>query len=313
MMKLKEHISVVKDVVFMLIVVFLAFKIVPMFSNSQVANSQTTIKHITESVVKATLAANDAKLHELEKRLETKNSASLIAIKKTNEKIKEIGIAVAQIKGTASSEKSDIISGGEDHSKDIDTTVVYQTVAGGKELPVATVYYSPNVKHGDKWGVQTHPIKYYASVISTQSRDGSDNRYVEMWAENNFTTQSKGKKYPLTISHVDWVKKELSNKEFMYNKRLSFSSNLGMYELYPSIDLSFFSYGKTNRDMDWKFIEFSFGGTHKNLYIGFIPVSYNVGHFIPLVENLFVGPYINTDMESLGTMFNYGINFSIPF
>ena len=180
-------------------------------------------------------------------------------------------------------------------------------------MPVATVYYSPNVKKGDKWAVQTHPLKYNATVVSSEDRDGNENRYVEFWAENDFVKESKGVKYELPLDKVDWVKKEPKDKEFMFNPRLGISANFGATSIYPGLDLSLFSYGKTKRDMDWRFLSFGVGGTSKDIYVGLIPISYNMGEFLPLVENMFIGPYIGTGISSFGSKINYGVGISVPF
>lgn len=308
--------DITKSVLAIVLVLFTIFKVFPYFEHRDSGAKpldETVITRIAENVVKATLAANDVKLSELKAALEAKDSITLKAIKQNNEKIKEIGVVVAKIKGTSVSKPSDIISDGASGERDIDTVVVKQLVANKKKMPVATVYYSPNVKKGDKWAVQTHPLKYNATVVSSEDRDGNENRYVEFWAENDFVKESKGVKYELPLDKVDWVKKEPKDKEFMFNPRLGISANFGATSIYPGLDLSLFSYGKTKRDMDWRFLSFGVGGTSKDIYVGLIPISYNMGEFLPLVENMFIGPYIGTGISSFGSKINYGVGISVPF
>lgn len=308
--------DITKSAIAIVLTLFVIFKVFPYFEkrDSQPRLDETVITRIAENVMKASLAENDKKLETLIAALKAKDSETLKTIKANSENIKEVGLIVAEIKGKSSSAKSDVISDGGDHSRDIDTTVVYQTVADNKKLPVATVYYSPNVKDNvEKWGIQTHPIDYYASVVSTEDKDGHDNRYVELWAENNFTPQSKGKKFPITLKNVDWVKKEISDKSFMFNPRLAITAALGLDAIYPNLDLSLFSYGRTKRDMDWRFLSIGVGGDRDNMYLGITPLSYNVGQFLPLIENMFVGPYVGTSFKALGTNLNYGMTLSIPF
>ena len=131
-----------------------------------------------------------------------------------------------------------------------------------------------------------------------------------MWIENNFVSSTKGKKFPINVKTVNWAKGELQEKKFRWGPRIGFSGIIDTVDIFPAIDVSLFSYGRTKRDIDWRFFGMAAGGSKDIFFISMYPFSYNVGNFLPLVENLFVGPTfsINSNSEK-----SYGIGISVPF
>jgi hypothetical protein len=120
---------------------------------------------------------------------------------------------------------------------------------------------------------------------------------------------SKGKKYYFD-SDVQWVKREIKDKKFSFNMRLGFTGGVSNDSVFPALDLSFFSYGRTKRDLDWRFLSIGLGYDNDE-FLGYLfPFQYNIGNFIPLVENLYIGPLIgvSTDSEVI-----YGGGLSILF
>jgi hypothetical protein len=62
--------------------------------------------------------------------------------------------------------------------------------------------------------------------------------------------------------------------------------------------------------MDWRFLTLGIGGDKDEVYGYFMPVQYNIGNFIPLVENMFVGPFIGVGTD---TDVTYGAGISVLF
>jgi hypothetical protein len=81
----------------------------------------------------------------------------------------------------------------------------------------------------------------------------------------------------------------------------------------PGLDFSTTSYGRTNRDMDWRFLIPSIGAANKDgsteVVFGFTPVQWNFGEIVPIIENTFLGPSV---AWSDGEM-SYGVSFAVPF
>jgi hypothetical protein len=120
---------------------------------------------------------------------------------------------------------------------------------------------------------------------------------------------SKGKKYYFD-SNIQWAKREIKDRKFSFNMRLGFTGNVSQESVFPGLDLSFFSYGRTKRDLDWRFLSLGIGYDKDEFYGYVVPFQYNIGNFIPLIENMYIGPMIgvSTDSETI-----YGGNISVLF
>ena len=309
--------DITRSIAVIALVVFVLWRVPAMFDNAvdKFSNNKvdkTTITEIAENVVRVQLAESNKDLKDLIKEMKEMNKITLDAIKYNDEKITELGVVVGSIGGNSASSAGGVVH--EDPvepEKTLVDTVVYSKVAEDKEIPVARVFYSPNAPDGvDKWGAQTFPIDYYTTIYSTEDADGNQNRYVELSARNDFVPSSRGINYPIDIKEVKWAKGKVLDKKFRLHPRLGFTGIFNTEDFYPAIDLSLLSYGRTKRDMDWRFLDLSIGGTSEMMYIGVTPVSYNLGNFMRFIENTFVGPTISIDED---LEYKYGISLSVPF
>lgn len=306
-----------KSVALILVIVFMFLKVPTMFDsalNTLSTNKvdETTITRVAENLVRVQLVESNKELKALIKEMKDMNSATLQMIKEKDEQIVELGKVIGSMGGNSASSSGSVVhSNSEEPTKELEDVVVYSKVADDKEIPVARVFYSPNAPEGtDKWGSQTFPIDYYTTIFETKDVEGNSNRYVELWAQNDFIPSTRGKKFPINISEVKWAKGKEPDKKFRFHTRLGFSGIFSTKELYPALDISFLSYGRTKRDMEWRFLDITLGGTKEDLYFGVIPASYNLGNIIPFVENTFIGPSIAVDTE---LNYSYGISLSVPF
>lgn len=309
--------DITKSIVIIALVIFVFWRVPNMFDNavdkfSRPAVDETTITKIAENIVRVQLVENNKELTKLIKEMAKANSEALAAIKSNNEKIMELGVVVSSFGGDSASSAGEIVH--EDSTapeKTLVDTLVYTTVGKDMKLPTARVFYSPNAPEGvDKWGTQTFPLDYYTTIFETVDEEGNENRYVEAWIQNDFIPDSRGKHYPVDIKEVKWAKRREPKKKLRFHPRLGFTGIFGITEFYPAIDASLASYGTTKRDMDWRFLDFSIGGTSEDMYLGITPVSYNLGNFLNFVENTFIGVSAATDQD---LNYNYGMSLSIPF
>jgi len=231
-------------------------------------------------------------------------------IKERDQEVTDIGKTVAKIKQTRDLKDrgSDHVYKGKDEKQDQYFKKIYAKDTEGNKYPIAWVICYPNQTEDKMWKSGTYPLEINQRIALAENDVRTDS-YVEMWLENNQMKETKGQKFPLEITHVEWVKRAPKEKSWMWNPRLALSISAGT-ELYPSIDMSLFSYGRTKGDMDWRFLDFGVGGDSDNFYLQFAPVEYNIGKPLPLAENLFISPYINITPESL---YGYGIKSSLPF
>ena len=253
----------------------------------------------------------------LEDKIKDLNNSILAIVKERNQQITDIGKSVSKIKQTVdlqNRESNKSYEGREDKPKDkmqYEFKKIYSKDANGEKYPVAWVMFFPNQTPDKMWKSGTYPIEIHQKLVIAENRERTDS-IVEVWLENNQQRETKGNMYPVEIESLEWVKREKTTKEWMFNPRLSLNMNVGT-EIYPSIGVSLFSYGRTDVDMDWRFIDFGIGGTSDDLYFSFTPVEYNLGN-IPgvnnLIKNFFVGPYIAIDSE---IEYEFGGQFGIPF
>jgi hypothetical protein len=144
----------------------------------------------------------------------------------------------------------------------------------------------------------------------TEKEDGSYDRMVELNVESPYIKKYRGKKFKMKIKSFEWAKKEINDKKFRFHTRLGFGASFTTDSFAPALDVSFLSYGRTEVDMDWRFLVFSLAGDGKEVSIGVYPFQYNVGKILPLVKNIFVGPTVL--IEKSGET-KYGVGISVPF
>lgn len=261
---------------------------------------------LSESVISQKIDV-DKKL--LEEKIKQLNDAIVKLSKERRQTITDVGEIVATLEHKFSEQIGNIYKDAKDKSKDYSEVVIKQEDTKGKEFPVAWAMYSPNYEEGDKWTTGAYPLHLHTKIALGESKDRSD-AYVESWFTSNVFNKDKGEKFPVKISSVEWVKRPPNPKKFSFNPRLS----LGMAisdDIYPTLNLSAFTYGRSKLDMDWMFLQGGFGGTNSDKYFfQFVPVEYNLGKVIPLVENLFVGPFMDVNNDS---EVSWGVGIYVPF
>lgn len=254
------------------------------------------IGHVTKAVIQE----SDKQLKVILKQ----NNASIKAAKAHNdEKIKEVGKIVVGLKQTAERRL------GSNHIYDRDNVLahefikIYRKDADGNKFLAAWAMYHPNQVPEKRWKTGTYPLVLNTTVIETENEEGTSNIYVDVFAKR------KDKEFPLDVNEVQWVRKEIKDKKFSFNTRLGFTGFIGV-DIYPGVDISLFSYGRTKRDLDWRFAIFGAGMDNDSVYGHFSPAQYNIGNFVPLIENMYVGPFISIDDD---LELEYGGGVSVLF
>jgi len=273
----------------------------------------------------ASITASDATVAQLKKEFAAKQSKILEAFEKekkhTNEILDEIGKVKAELKQAREliDRKSDVVFVAKDDEKskiDYEFKKIYTKDADDVEFPVAWAMFYPNQTADKFWKTGTYPMEYNVRVIETENPDGKFNRYAEVFAMNNQMKETKGTEFKLKVTDIQWAKVEQREKHFyLWNPRIAFGGLINTDGVSTGLNLSTTSYGRTKRDMDWRFLTFGLGTTKDDYgsWIGvasFEPFSWNMGNALPLIENVFVGPVGTIDTNSTT---NVGIQLSIPF
>jgi hypothetical protein len=304
--------NVLKVGTFVFLAVFLwHYASIYMNTQREIAIKEPKIIYLEDNAVKMQLASSKAKVKELKKILESKDSTILKAVKDSKERIDEIARIKGQLKSTRKLQQSSSHVYLKGKKTDHHFIKIYNKDANGVEFPVCWSMFHPNQDDPAKlWKVGTFNQEFYVDIIETENRDGTFNRYVELSIENNKNSKTRGKVFPVEITDIRWAKNPIKNKKFGWNPRLSMCGVITTGGLYPGLEVSFFSYGKTTGDMDWKFLGVGLGGNADTINGFFEPFSWNFGKAMPLIKNAFVGPVISVNNES---EVGYGASLSIPF
>ena len=277
-------------------------------------------KLINEQIVKLSenIASQRAELNTkiLEDKISELSIGVTSLVKKRDQIINDIGISISSIKQTVDlmNKKADVVynkPGMEEHHYLFKK--IYMKDANGESFPIAWVMFYPNKPENEQWKSGTYPIEFHERVVLAET-DAKDENYRldvigETWIENNRNSETKGNQYPIKLNSFEWTRRELKDKRWAFNPRTSIGFNAGT-TLFPSLNLSFFSYGKTKGDMDWKFLTAGGGGNNDDWQLHLSPASYNIGKPIPLIDNIFLGPYISIDGQSETGI---GIIVDVPF
>lgn len=147
------------------------------------------------------------------------------------------------------------------------------------------------------WSVTVLPRTYSVDTVLGQDENGKHYVY------NKFTIEVNKKTYPVTIKSARFVEK-LPEASFSFNPRLFLGLEAGVLvnpspraEVIPNLEVALFSYGQTKLSPDWVFLGLGLGYESQTEHLGVLlsPVKFNVGHHLPLVTNLFVGPSVTFD------------------
>lgn len=259
-----------------------------------------TFLQLTENAVRANTEINDAKLKEETRKLDNKITEK---ISQSNEKIAQIGVVVAkQGRNVVVTSSTTSYKPGTADKDAYEFRKIYSKDAKGNDYPVAWVVFYPNRELGKQWEYGTYGLEYNMKMIQTQQRSGTTNNYAEAWIQNNEEDESKGKQYPLSIQSAEFIQKSPDGKSFMFAPAFDMGI-IGVYSMTNKMDfgamanVSFFGYGKTKKELDWRFIAVGVGGNGDNWWGEFSPVQYNIGNNIPLMTNLWVGPYFILDKK----------------
>ena len=303
--------KVTKIVVVVLMALFVVYSVNGFLKKYNTIPQTPQVIQIADNALLIKLQANTQKLEELEAELKKKDSLILEYAKKNKEKTDEVGIIKAKLEQTVKLHQASAHVYLKGKVTDHHFIKIYKKASDGTEFPIAWAMFHPNQPDSNKlWKTGTYPLEFDVNVIETEDKNGILNRYAELNIENNQMSETKGNKYPVKITRLDWSKRENNEKSFIFNPRLGLAMELTNSVVAPALDLSLASYGKSKADMDWRIIELSVGGTSDEFIFGFTPFSWNFGKALPLIENAFVGPAVVWSTEG---EVSYGVKFSVPF
>lgn len=178
---------------------------------------------------------------------------------------------------------------------------------GSEDIPFGKVGFS--AWQDKPWDLEVLPREY--SVVNVLGLDDRGRHYMY----NKFSIVVDGQKYDLEIDQAKFVE-ELPKSKFRFSPRLYVNFGGGAYFTEPSgafvpgLQMSMWSYGRTRPDPDWTFVGIGAGyEVAQDRFVFTInPLSYNIAHHIPFVNNIFVGPSVSADLTGgLAVMLGLGV------
>ena len=298
----------------LVILLIIVFKVIGFLNGSgkDIFNSapRDTIYHsVTDSVEHIRLVENNKDLKQLIKVLSNNNSKALEQIKQLDQTVSEIGIINTALKSKVEELENDIYTD-KDKTKSYDTVTLFRDDAEGDKYPIGNVFYSFGLKEDQsRWTSQLFKLDLYTNIVMSEREDGTYDKVIESYIESNFIKDYAGIKYPIDIKKISWAKRKIKTKKFRWNPNLNLGLTAGSELISPIIGISLFSYGRTEIDNDFLFLNVYTGGNTNSATLGVSPIQYNIGNHLPLINNTFIGPSIGLSND--GTV--YGVNLSVPF
>jgi hypothetical protein len=286
-----------------------------------------TVERIDENAIKlAAITASRQAAEEIRKQFEEEKSVILAAYEEQRKKTKEAMTALGKIQAELKQTR-DIANRNSDHIykpkptgdpvKDAERAKneqYYREIKikndKGVEIPLAWAMFYPNKPDGEQWKSGTFPLKFDTKIIESENPNGTTNFYAET------TMESKGKTTALKLRNVQYAKYPQKTKSFhLWNPRLGFGGTFTNNGVSANLNLSAMSYGRTTRDLDWRFLTVGIGAAkytenndEKWKGVGvFEPLSWNLGNALPVVDNLFIGPTLTFDTLNEGWVWSTDI------
>lgn len=323
----------IKDIFVVVVIIILSFLSISLYTNNSYLRSKNNnykVEIDKNIAVISNAKSDNEKANALIKELKAKNGEQAILINKINSSshINAIGTTKAVIPPSVNRESNKTAIHNKlqpkpnDDAKTISVknrleyffTKIYAKDSADNNLLMGWAMFFPNEVESKRWRTGTYPLEFNHTVIETEHKDGTFDRAVEVHITNGKNSETRDREYPIDIKDIKWERFEISDKSMSWwNPRISIGSMV-YSRIAPALDISLMSYGRTEVDMDWRFLSFGVG-YHKSRDISFInatftPVSWNVGKCLPIIDNLFIGPQVIVeDFNSI----HYGAGISVPF
>jgi len=156
------------------------------------------------------------------------------------------------------------------------------------------------------WTLEVYPRQY--SVSTVIARDENDH----LTTYHKFQISTQGKSYSVPIKS-DFIEQSPTESKFRFSPRIYLGVDVGarIYPLpeaegVPNLSVALFGIGKTKNDPNWSVLKLGAGvSVHRPAFVGLItPITYNIGHHLPLMNNLHIGPtFIVDTTTSIGATF----------
>jgi hypothetical protein len=325
MEKIKEWLSLSNIfVIIKLIIIFLAIytgitwvnKISDKFNNDSISKhdlqaildeQNRKFEKLAENIVVANTQINSKLLKEETEKLDKKITDR---IDKNEEKIFQIGTVVARTRQLVNlKEKSDKEYKGKKDKDSYFFKKLYGEDVNGKTYDLAWVMYYPNRPEEERWKYGVYGNDVNIKVVQTEQLSGAINNYSEAYITNDKIEEMKGKEFPINIAKSEFIQKKITEKSWMFVPAIDMGASITSNgDIGVASHISLFGYGRSKKELDWRFCGIGMAGNDQSFWGEFYPFSYNIGHHIPLMSNLWIHPIVSYNGKISG-----GAGISVRF
>ena len=300
----------VKDVVYLVLIGVLCFFGWRAYKSLKAEVQQTSIayKQMSETLARA---ANNmvtkTELYEYAKSTELDFAAIKSDLKKMGADLVAVGTTVATIDKKIEANQDSTGSEPHDPPEQPDTCDLcdihkYTAAIQLKEIKIGDMPYGTvrfDASNSKPWTVETDEIDIEVSTALGESGEKDVKLFYHTISMVNKSNPAvAGKKYKLKITSSEFKQTTKNNKEFYWwaphldltlNSLFALDSD-DVYRFGGALGLSIMGYGLTKDDNEWRFVRLGLGIDSKEKpYVTLEPVLYNLGKYLPLVSDLWLG------------------------
>lgn len=148
-----------------------------------------------------------------------------------------------------------------------------------------------NAARSSPWSSKVHPLRYRVTTLIAEGDEEGEMSLTHQLRMDNPDVPGVEEQIELTETQVRTT--SANAKWHLWDPALMLSLGIDLRSWGPSVMFSPTSYG-TRREERYRFINIGAGVTmeEQDFYINLSPVMINTGRFLPLIDNLWLGPQV---------------------
>lgn len=279
----------------------------------QESQKEDAVSQLNERLMEAKLDLGKAKTEfgDASKQIDKLSKELREQIKANKEHVVAYGTLLAKYNATAHGSGTTVIVTGDPTTK-FQKGVMYKGLSETELAPIeyfegSYIDHRIEISHivssqpgQDDFGSEFEyklDMQIGGQLINTTTKSGAISYYLQLYELDN-----EGKKIQnLELEEFSVTVEDLRKKEFQFVTHLAVGigavgglNNLTGFFITPaaSLELSFFGYGLTPNDLDFRFLTLGVDVLNNGVGLFLAPVHYNLGQQLPLVSNMWIGPKI---------------------
>ena len=294
-----KYLTTAREIVIIFAIIaglFYGYKVVEGFKkdfNSNMIAQNTDFAKLADGIVQAQT--------EMVKKIDELKINPVVEkkIKQNKAKVKNTGTIKGSLAGKTSKGKSDkkviaIIPN--------DQNQYFEKDIKNGDLIWASATFFPNKDADNQWLTVIPKFSFNTTVTRAEDRNGTITNYAEM------TLSSNGKTIPINIDSANFKEiRPVGNQMFWFDPHLDFGLGWSTNTFGPELGVSLSGYGITKNDLIFRGPEIGVGfswnnnnatNTQSKTWAFVEPIEFNVGRYLPLLSNVWMGPEVTVPFST---------------